>query len=206
MDMTYREYKKEDYFFCEEMVNVAWGFDRLFESKHLQSVAKYLYTKGSLVSSNYKYVAAHQGKVVGFIFGYNSSLSKNNLSATWLGLKATYDLNFKKMDKQEKQQFISIIKQHQKNRAKVELANNSEIVLFVVCPEFQGKGVGTSLWKGFKNFCSSSIKSRIQVETNRAGASAFYEKLGFHHRADFDSPLHNLATKGGQACIYEYVQ
>lgn len=206
MDIAYREYKKEDYSSCEALVNVAWGFDKLFESECLRTIAKYLYTRGSLVSSNYKYVAVHQETVVGFIFGFNRSLNKDYLSAIWLGLKATIDLTFKKMDKEEKRNFINIIKQHQNNRSKVATDNNNEIVLFVVSPEFQGKGVGTRLWLGFKDFCSCSIKSSIQVETNKAGASAFYEKLGFHHRADFDSPLHNLATEGGQACIYEYVQ
>ncbi len=37
-----------------------------------------------------------------------------------------------------------------------------------------------------------------------SAASGFYKQLGFKHVVDFDSPLHNLATPGGQACIYEY--
>ena len=206
MDINYRRFKKKDYCSCEDLVNDAWGFDKLFKSESLRTIAKYLYTKGSLVSSNYQYVAVHQEVVVGFIFGFNSSLSKDRLSAIGLGLKATIDLNFKKMDKEEKCNFIDIIKKHQINRAKVISDKNNEIVLFVVSPKFQSKGIGTRLWQGFSDFCSCSSSSSIQVETNKAGASTFYERLGFHHRVDFDSPLHNLATEGGQACIYEYIQ
>jgi len=44
----------------------------------------------------------------------------------------------------------------------------------------------------------------IQVETNKNGACSYYEKLGFTLVSHFDSPLHELGTPGGQACIYEY--
>lgn len=45
----------------------------------------------------------------------------------------------------------------------------------------------------------------IIVETNKLGASGFYEQVGFKHLGDFDFPLHEFATKGGQACMYEYI-
>lgn len=45
----------------------------------------------------------------------------------------------------------------------------------------------------------------IIVETNIFGASSFYEQLGFRYLGNFDSPIHEFATKGGQACMYEYV-
>lgn len=206
MNITYRSYEKKDYAHCEALVNIAWGFDKLFESENLRTIAKYLYTKGSLVSSNYQYVAVCEGVIVGFIFGFNSSLNKHRLAAVWLGLKATIDLSLKKIDKEEKNNFIDTIKNHQVNRSKVISGKNNEIVLFVVSPKFQGRGIGTKLWLGFRDYCPCSVNSSILVETNKAGASAFYERLGFNHLADFDSPLHNLATKGGQACIYEYIQ
>ena len=50
----------------------------------------------------------------------------------------------------------------------------------------------------------SGVKS-VVVETNKLGASSFYEQIGFIHLANFNSPLHEFATKGGQACIYEYL-
>ena len=50
----------------------------------------------------------------------------------------------------------------------------------------------------------SSGVSEIYVETNKQGASGFYEHIGFEHVADFDSPLHEFATPDGQACVYLY--
>lgn len=205
MTVTYREYTKADYAACENLVNQAWDFDHLFRSQNLCTLAKYLYTQGAQVASNYHWVAVQQHEVIGFIFGYNSS-QKNGLAAIGLGLKATFDLNVKAMDKDEQKTFIRIIKAHQANRARVAVKTHHEIVLFVVAPECQGQGIGSQLWQGFRECCTNADCPIIQVETNKRGASAFYEKLGFSHRADFDSPLHNKTTPGGQACVYEFVR
>ena len=77
-------------------------------------------------------------------------------------------------------------------------------MLFVVGSEYQGQGFGKRLWHRFRTICEESGVSSIIVETNKLGASRFYELLGFSHLGDFDSPLHEYATRGGQACIYEY--
>lgn len=203
MTLGYRKYQRSDYHYCEAMVNQAWGFDNVFSSKNLQKIAKTLYTKGAEASSNYKFVATCEGRVVGFIFGFNA-VKRTPKWGFLLALKATFDLNVKKMDKSERQQFIEALTQHQKNRAQVDPIKSNEIVLFVVNNDYQGKGIGKELWQGFRQFCENAGQTKICVETNMAGASGFYETLGFTHQVNFNSPLHNLATPNGQACIYEY--
>jgi ribosomal protein S18 acetylase RimI-like enzyme len=63
----------------------------------------------------------------------------------------------------------------------------SEIALFVVADACQGKGIGKALWDNFLESCKKLNESRVYVETNKMGASGFYEKLGFSHVSDFDS-------------------
>lgn len=92
----------------------------------------------------------------------------------------------------------------EKNRASVDSRNVNEIVLFVIDEAYRGLGIGSILWRLFKDHCHDSNSEIIRVETNKLGASAFYEKIGFRFYANFNSPLHELVTKGGQACIYEY--
>ncbi|MGV6818599.1 MAG: GNAT family N-acetyltransferase [Thiotrichales bacterium] len=94
---------------------------------------------------------------------------------------------------------------HQKNRYKIVGRGRSEIVLFVVGKSFQKQGIGKKLWVGFKEKCIESGVKSVIVETNKLGASSFYEQLGFKHIENFDSPLHEFATKDGQACMYEYI-
>jgi ribosomal protein S18 acetylase RimI-like enzyme len=100
---------------------------------------------------------------------------------------------------------LTAIKSHEKNKASIVEKGKSEIILFVVSKAYQGKGFGKRLWSGFKEQCKEAGVSSVIVETNKLGASGFYELLGFRHLGNFNSPLHEFAIKGGQACVYEYV-
>jgi len=201
----FREYKEDDYEQCEELVNQAWGFDKIFAPKALADLAKCIYTKGSVLGSNYKMVVEADGKIVGFIFGLDE-YSKTPGKKILFGLSVLWKLRRIKSEKpQDKKELIIAIKSHDKGRASVVDRGRSEIVLFVVSQEYQGRGCGKGLWSGFKQQCIKHDVSSIIVETNTLGASSFYEHIGFKHLGDFDSPLHDFATKGGQACIYEYI-
>lgn len=203
MEEIFREYKDGDYEQCEELVNQAWGFDEIFSPKALSSIAKSIYTKGSVLGSNYKMVVVVDGKVVGFIFGLNAYSRKSGKNILF-GISILWKLMFIKSDKPDKNDLINALKVHEKNRTVIVDRGRSEIVLFVVSNEYQGKGYGKRLWAGFKEECIESGVGSIIVETNKFGASSFYERIGFKHLGDFYSPLHEFATKGGQACMYEF--
>jgi len=203
MEEIFREYKESDYEQCEELVNQAWGLDKIFSSEKLSGFAKLIYTKGSVLGSNYKMVVEDHGQVIGFIFGLNEHLNKPRRN-TLFGLMLLWRLIWVKGNKSEKKHLLDALTNHQKNRMDVIDRGRSEIVLFVISNEYQGKGIGKRLWSGFRNACIESGVKSVVVETNKLGASSFYEKIGFTHLANFSSPLHELATKGGQACMYEY--
>ena len=205
MNEIFREYKDSDYEQCEELVNKAWGFDKIFAPKALSDVAKCIYTKGSVVGSNYRMVVEVEGKVAGFIFGFNERAKKHRGNILfWLNILWRL-MRIKSEKPENKNELLNAIKTHQKNRAKLASRGKSEIVLFVVDDEYKGKGYGKRLWSGFLSHCEKSGVASIIVEANKLGASSFYELLGFKNLGNFDSPLHEFATKGGQACIYEYV-
>ena len=205
MNELLREYKDNDYVQCEELVNKAWGFDKIFSPIALSDVAKCIYTKGSVLGSNYRMVIEVDGKVAGFLFGLNEKSKKPGKNILF-GLRMLWRLIWIKSEKPiDKNVLMNAIKVHENNRTKVMGRGKSEIILFVVGDEYQGKGFGKKLWSGFLAQCKESGVSSIVVETNKLGASSFYELLGFRHIGDFDSPLHEFATKGGQACMYEYV-
>ncbi|MEA1988335.1 MAG: GNAT family N-acetyltransferase [Pseudomonadota bacterium] len=203
MQELYREYRDSDYEKCEELVNHAWGFDKIFSPKALSDIAKCIYTRGSVLGSNYRMVVEVDGNVVGFIFGLNEYARKPRKNLLF-GLKILWKLIFIKSNKPDKNDLIDALKVHEKNRAVIVDRSRSEILLFVVSNEFQGKGYGKKLWVDFKDQCIESGVDSIIVETNKLGASSFYEGVGFRFLGDFDSPLHEFATQGGQACMYEY--
>ena len=111
----------------------------------------------------------------------------------------------KAMKFREKLNFINSIGTHEKNKTALLKRRKSEIVLFVIHPVFQGRGIGEKLFDGFRSCCEKSKVESIIVETNKLGAASFYERIGFKLTGDFASPLHNYITKNGQACLYEYL-
>jgi ribosomal protein S18 acetylase RimI-like enzyme len=204
MKIEIRDFERQDYEKCESLVNEAWGFDDIFPDTKLASFAKLSYTKGSLVYSNYRKVAVSGGRVIGFIFGFNNERSKPIGRIMFSFIAIWKYLTTKSSGNPGKSELVNALSGHEINRKKVLTKGNSEIVLFVISSKFRGSGLGTKLWEGFKLHCEQSGVKKICVETNKLGASGFYEKIGFTHLGDFNSPLHDLATKGGQACIYEY--
>lgn len=201
MKFHFREYKKEDYSSCEALVNQAWKFDEVFKPQEFASIAKQLYTRGAELESSYAMVVEHNGRVVGFIFGRNQSTHKTqrNLAFKFGILWKLFRL---KASRPTKNELLTAMGEHEKNRSEHIPKLRSEIALFVVDKSFHGKGLGKQLWDGFKQDCAGSAVSQVYVETNKKGASGFYEAIGFEHLADFDSPLHEFATPDGQACVY----
>ncbi|MFW6327190.1 MAG: GNAT family N-acetyltransferase [Bacteroidota bacterium] len=205
MEINIRNFEHQDYGRCEELVNEAWHFDKFIRDKNLSKTVLRLYTKGGLYSGNMNLVAVNQGRVVGFLFGFNILAKTKPWGKLRLAVDSIISFNFKKMDKIERNKFIKAFTDHNKNRTVVEPGKESEICLFVVAQELQGKNIGTKLWEKFRDSCITSGVKRIRVETNKSGASSYYEKQGFTLVSDFYSPLHEIATPDGQACMYEYI-
>lgn len=204
MKKIFRKYKESDYLECEELVNRAWDFDGNLQPSEFANLAKYVYTQGSVLSSNHFEVVEIDGVVVGFIFGRNERKQKTSNSLLF-GIGVFWRLLWLKFSgKKEKSKLVKALVTHEKNRSKLVLKGQSEIILFVVCETFQGKGLGKQLMANFLESCGNSGVNTVVVETNQQGAGSFYEQEGFQLLADFDSPLHEYAIKGGQACVYEY--
>lgn len=202
----FRDYKDSDYETCEALVNNAWKFDSNFKPQELADLARCVYTKGSVIGSNFRQVVEMNGKVVGFIFGLDETSAKPK-GGILFGLSILWKLfRIKGMSFKDKKKFINAMSIHETNRSQLlgKGRRKGEIVLFVVNPVHQGFGNGKKLFSEFAIQCKNSGLKSIIVETNKHGASGFYEGIGFKLIGYFDSPLHEYATKGGQACMYEY--
>ena len=203
MDYEIRDYTEKDYTPCSELVCRAWNFDAVFQPSEFTALAKSIYTGGAEIESTFKSVAVQNGEVIGFIFGMNRTLYKAKLHLKFR-LKVLWKIYKIKHSTPTTSELIAAMSEQEKNRSAFVPKKRSEIVLFVVSEAHQGKGVGIALWGRFLRSCIELSESTVYVETNKRGASRFYEKIGFTHVADFHSPLHEFATPNGQACIYSY--
>lgn len=203
MDIETRKYRESDYNRCTELVCEAWNFDSVFRPAEFTELAKAIYTGGALIESSFKSVALCNGEVVGFIFGINRNTQKARLHLRFR-LKIIWQFYRLKNTTPCKKDLLKALSEHEKNRSVFVPRKRNEIALFVVAKSFQGQGVGSALWQEFLETCIKAGEKNIYVETNKVGASGFYEKLGFEHLANFESPLHRFATPDGVACIYNY--
>ena len=204
MEVIFRNYRDSDYPHCEALVNEAWSLDTNIACQPLANLAKRVYTMGAIVSSNYLHVVEVDSTVAGFIFGFNELARKPKRPIRY-GLGILWRLFRTQCARpQDKKDLIKALTAHEKNRTRVVDKGRSEITLFVVGKPHKAKGYGTRLWTGFREHCRQSGVHSIIVETNKLGASSFYEQMGFTHLANFDSPLHEYGTRSGQACMYEY--
>ena len=204
METIFRDYESKDYLQCETLVNDAWEFDKNFKPQGLSDIAKLIYTKGSVINSNFRRVIEIDGRVVGFIFGLNENANKPK-SGFLFELKIIWKLlQVKPTRPSSRKELLNAFHVHENNRSKLVDKGRSEIILFVVEKHFRGQGFGKELWSEFHSHCQESLVKSIIVETNTDGASAFYEKLGFEVIGNFYSPVHQFAAPNSRACIYEY--
>jgi len=174
----------------------------------LATLNEYTYTTGSIALSNFIKVFEVEGKVVALLFAYNENMPvpKHDFQKISSKLKIVKELFvIKNMPFKEKIKILKSMAVHESNKAKLIKHGSSEIFLFVTDPSCQGKGYGKQLLSAFFEYCKNAGVQAVQIETNRLGASTFYEKVGCQLKGDFDSPLHEYTTKGGQACAYEYI-
>jgi len=203
MVAIFRKYEPGDYQQCEDLVEKTWSLNSIFETPSLSGIATLAYTRGSLEMSNYRMVVEVGNKVEGFIFALNEN-KKTLRKSIFFRLTILWKLFWLKGDKTERNALLDALKVHVKNRSNIVERGSSEILLFVVSQERQGKGFGKALWSGFRDCCVESEVKSIFVSTNKDGASSFYQNIGFKHVGDFRSPLHELARWGGQPCMYGY--
>ena len=201
---TIRDYKRSDYKVCETLVNQAWKFDTNIQPRALAEIAKTIYTKGSLLNSNFQKVIEKDGKVIGLLFGLNEKIEKKK-SDFLFGLNILRRIFFiKGLPFKKKTQFLKSLNRHVTNRSKLVEQGKSEIVLFIIDTSFQKQGYGKRLLEAFLQQCKESDVDSLIVETNTDGGSKFYKKMGFKLIDYFDSPLHSYVTRKGKACMYEY--
>lgn len=57
--------------------------------------------------------------------------------------------------------------------------NRNQLQTLYVLPDYQGKGVGGSLWEEIKSFLEREKATFVHVATYNENAVTFYEKMGF---------------------------
>lgn len=202
-----RGYKESDFEECQKLVNKVWKFDKHFSPLELSRLFQKIYTGSSLSASNFLRVVDEEGKIMGFIFGKieNKRIPKSGYRGFLGQLKLIVSLFFLSgVRLTKKLSYIKIINSHEKNRREVESRECSEVNLFVVDSNSQGKGWGKKLINEFIETCRKENINRIVLETDSESNFGFYQHIGFKIKGSFYSPLLKEFTGNtGNTSIYE---
>lgn len=192
-----KKYENKDYSTCKKIINDIWYFDNRFKPQNLSKLFKKIYILDSLSISNFAIVIEEDGDVKGFLFGNcgNKNLYKNEYSGLLGRLRVITDLLLTSgVSLKKKLHYMNIIKEHEKNRDKIEPSRANEVNLFAVNPKSQGKGYGKILLNEFINYCKTKKVNRITLETDKECNYKFYTHLGFEVKGKFYSPLQKEYT------------
>lgn len=204
-----RKFEKSDLDKCVEIVNDVWDFDSRFIPAQLSELFKRAYIGGSFSASNFAIVIEEDRIVKGFLFGKCGSrnLFKGEYGGIKGGLRFLLQLLFLKgVSLKKKLYYINILREHEKNRRKVEPTRENEVNLFAVTPKTQGKGYGKLLMNAFIDYSKNLNVNRVTLDTDKECNYGFYEHFGFKVKGEFYSPLQKeYSGKSGDSYVYELI-
>jgi len=202
-----RDFKESDFDHCQRLVNKVWQFDTHFQPPQLAKFLTRIYAGGSLAESNFRKVVEENDCILGFLFGKIEKLPflKSEYGGFLGQIKILRELLFiSGLSIRRKLAYLQKINTHEENRRAVEDCESSEVLLFVVDPDAQGKGWGKKLLHSFMDECRKYQLRRIVLETDSESNYEFYKHLGFSVKGDFHSPLlQEFSGMSGQTYIYE---
>lgn len=202
-----RDFQENDFNLCTALVNKVWGLDKHFSPAGLAVFVQNLFVGMSAANSNFLKVIEDNNTIVGLIFGKieKQKCYKNSYSGILGFLKLIKQLfTIKGVSFGEKYNLLKGIISHEKKRKKVESKKSSEVNLFAVHPDSQGKGYGKKLINEFIQTCKQYGVKRLVLETDADCNYGFYENIGFKHIASFESKLlKRFSEKSSETFIYE---
>ncbi len=175
--ITFREYKKEDNKFLEDIIRKTWKYDNYFSSKTAKRTAK-VYLASCLLEKTFTQVALLNNEPVGII------MAKNNKS-----YKKSFKLKLNLIIKSVPILLCSDGRRSVKLYSKIDeldedlLKNSrtefdSEIVFFVLDKKCRSQGIGKELFNKARNYLENSGAKHFYLFTDTTCNFGFYEHLG----------------------------
>ncbi len=206
--MDFRSFEETDLLMCAEISAKAWS--AVLNIINQEDAVKFMqsYIEYCLMMSDYTQVCLDGNKVIGLLFGSEGKDSKRKLSKEeqlkkrqllWKIATGEYG----KVNNRMRFLTAFII-----SEIKVKfycLKFDSEVVLFIVDKEYQGRGIGRKLLSDFLNYSRDNGSKTIFLYTDIESNWRFYEMFGFEKIREFhDNGLSVMTGKKTMSFIYRY--
>ena len=204
MQITLRDYQKEDFKELQTIVRETWHYDEFCSPKTAAKLAG-VFLSSCLTNHTFSRVALLNKKPVGIILVKNTALHKCPLKYRLKQIKSILSLYLSKEGRKVSKIFGSVNGIDKQLLADVNKAYPAELSLFAVDCSCRGKGIGKKLFKAALEYLKEQEINAFYLFTDTSCNYGFYEHQGMVRRCEQE---HLFNIKGQHAkmnfFIYDY--
>ncbi len=205
MNLTLREYRKEDFSALQEIIRKTWHYDDFSSPKTAQKLASVFFSS-CLTNYTYSRVALDNGKPVGIILVNNKAKHRCSLGLRFQQIKSIISLYLSKEGRKVSKIFQNVNSIDKELLKECEIEYPAELALFVVDSSCRGKGIGKQLFQSALDYMKEQKLNTFYLFTDTSCNYRFYEHQGMirkgekNHMFNMDDQLVKM-----NFFIYDYV-
>lgn len=204
MQITLRDYQKQDFKALEDIIRKTWHYDDFSSPKTASKLARVFLTS-CLTNYTFSRVAVDNGVPVGIILANNKSLHKCPLSLKLQQIRALISLFLSKEGRKVSKIFENVSGIDKQLLSECGKSYPAELALFAVNSSYRGKGIGKILFQSVLDYMNEQKINEFYLFTDTSCNYGFYEHKGMVRRCEKE---HLFNIKGQNAkinfFIYDY--
>ena len=182
-NLTFREYKKCDAPYFEEIIRKTWQYDQ-FCGKEVSRKISRVYLLECLSHQTFTQVALLNNKPIGVIMCANKHTHKTPLWIKVMHIKATISLLLSKEGRAVGEVFRAIAGVDDELLAMQSKTYDGELVFFAVSEESRGTGVGKALFEKAVDYMQTQRIDDFYLYTDSSCNYGFYQHQGMKRVAE----------------------
>lgn len=201
-NIIFREYRKEDREYIEDMIRKTWNYDKFCSPKVAKKMAK-TYFINCFANQTYTKVATIENKVVGIIMGKQVKKFKCPI---WLRIKqiiSNISIYLSKEGRSAIKIFGNVTKIDDILLKETNKNYDGEVALFVMDSDYRGKGIGGKLFKYLLDYMKEIKANEIFLFTDTSCNYKFYEHKGMNRRGE-KKHTYNIAGQQADMTFFLY--
>lgn len=206
MEITLREYRKEDFQELSNIIRETWHYDDLASPKTAQKLAR-VFLSSCLTNYTFSCVALENGKPVGIILVNNKAKHKCPLGLKMQQMKAIISLAISKEGRNVSKIFESVSGIDKELLKECGTEYPAELALFAVNASCRGKGVGKRLFQAALDYMDEQQLDKFYLFTDTSCNYGFYEHQGMVRRSEREHKFNiHGQTANMNFFIYDYTR
>lgn len=189
MQITFREYQREDSKPLEAIIRKTWKYDE-FSSPEIASRLAGVFLSSCLTNYTFSRVAVAGGKPAGIILGKNKALHKCPLRNRLRQIQAVLSLYMSKEGRTVSKIFGNVSGIDKELLKEAGRSYPAELALFVVDSSCRGTGTGKKLFQSFLEYMKEQNLEEFYLFTDTSCNYGFYEHQGMTCRCRKEATFH----------------